>query len=269
MKRLTTLICLLALCGFGLTGCESAGKAWDSTWSSTKDVYKEYINPDPEVDLGMKDWTNTEEKVAALFTPVDRPIQELALFLNRQDRFPGEAWEEDLFKRFPWISGMEVVGLDGDVFLKRPESSMKPLVFEPVLEQGEELRDRRLRSHVDMNPLGPEVYLATGMFKGNDIAGAIFVHFDLRSVLDFCPNPGELVILNPEHVVWSGADKQVAEQLHAEPWAEILADEVEGEIEAGERSFVWMTRYLGDRQLVYLTEKAEEDTDDSFFFGLF
>lgn len=273
MNRTTLALIAALIAACLLSGCESMGKTWDDTWIATKGYYKEYVNPDPAVDLAKIDYSSSEEKLAELFTPVDRPMGELGRYLNRKDDFPGEKWLDELFARFPWINGCMVSTLEGEVVLARPEASLKPRNVQPFLDMGADLGDRRLRSYVDMTPMGPEVYLATAMFKANELIGFISVHFDPRSLIKLSPSPDELLVLTPEVVVWPGGDRDVAEfALQAESWDEVLADEVSGELDLDGREFVWLTRYLGDKQLLYLTEAApdrEDDEDDGWFFGLF
>lgn len=269
MKRTAISLCALLAACVMLSGCETMGKTWDDTWSASKGYYKEYINPDPSVDLQKVDYSSSEEKLAALFTPVDRPMGELARYLNRKDSFPGDKWIEELFVTFPWINGCVVSTLDGEVVLRRPEAAMKPLNIQPFVDMGETLGDRRLRSYVDMTPFGPEVYLATAMYKANDLVGFITVHFDPRSLLKRSVNQEQLIVLTPESVVWAGSESSSVEELLAEPWEEILKDDVSGTVDKDGREFVWMSRYLGDKQLLYLTEKAparEGDEDDSFLW---
>ncbi len=240
------------------------GKTWDSTWTSTKEYYKEYINPEPVVDLAGVDYSSNEEKLADLFAPVDRPMGALATYLNSTDVFPGEKWQDELFKRFPWLNGCEVSTLAGEVVMRRPETTLKPLNLAPFQEIGQEMADRKLRCHLDMTPMGPEVYLATAMFKGNDMVGFISVHFDPRSLIKAAGEPADLMVLTPEAVIWPG---QVADRdILGEPWNELLADEVQGYLDRGGKTYFWMTRYLGEKQFVYLTEAVPEREDDSFLW---
>lgn len=252
-----------------LSGCETMEKSWDSTWGTTKGYYKEYINPDPTVDYEARDWGSSEEKLAELFTPVDKPIDLLGVYLNRKDRFPEDEWTEKLFASFPWVSGLAVVSLGGDVLYQRPETSLKPLNPAPALAVGQELADRRLRSYIDMTPLGPEMYLATALYKENDLAGVILVHFDLRKVLEFCPQPNDLVILTLEDVVWPGSDTAEATSLLALPWVETLKNEIQGRVSDGGREYIWLTRYIGDHQLIYLTQAVDDEKAGFSLFGLF
>ena len=269
LKRTIIALCaLLAACAM-LSGCESMGKTWDDTWTATKGYYKDYLNTDPSIDLKSIDYSSSEEKLAMLFAPVDRPLGELARHLNRMDSFPGEEWTKKLFTEFPWINGCVIATLAGDVVARQPEASMKPLNIQPFVDLGQEMADRRLRSYVDITPLGPEIYLATAMYKSNDLVGFICVHFDPRSLLKRSPDQDALMVLTPGAVVWPGSEEFVADALATEPWEETLKDDVSGTIDLEGHEYVWLSRYLGDKQLVYLTESAPEregEEDDSFLW---
>jgi len=267
--RIAAALCAL-IAAVALSGCESLNTTWDTTWASGKSYYKEYVNPDPEVDLKALDYTSTEEKLGKLFTPVNKPVADLCRYLNKEDNFPGERWVAGLEKGFPWISGLTIVTLKGEIIVSTPAVPLKPLNLQPLLDHGDALRDRKLRVFVDPTPLGPEVYIGTAMFKGNDLVGLIVVHFDPRSVIDFCPAPQDLVVLTPETVLWSGSNAALGEALVKRPWAEMLTEDVSGTVDENGTEYAWMTSYMGDRQLVYLTEVApDREDDDSSFLWFF
>ncbi|WP_028586953.1 hypothetical protein [Desulfocurvus vexinensis] len=269
MKRFFAVVALTAALGL-LPGCETLDKTWSATKTTTHKYYKGYLNTDPSIDYEARDWTSSEAKLAELFAPVDKPAHTLAIALNRQDAFPGDAWVQTLFADYPWMSGLVVATLDGEIVMQRPETALKPLNFAPLLAHGEALADRRLRAHVDMTPLGPEVYMATGMFRGNELVGAIMVHFDIRNLLEFSPEPGALVVVTAEQTLWAGADDAATQAVRAQPWAEILADESHGRFTADGREYIWLCRFLGDLKLVYATAAVEDEESSGFsFFGLF
>lgn len=267
MTRIAAALCaLLALAA--LTGCDSLVQTWDSTWTSSKAYYKNYINTDPQVDLEDVDYSSTEEKLAKLFTPVDKPVYDLSVYLNRLDSFPTEKWTVELKHRFPWINGLAVATMDGEIVATAPEVTVKPRNLAPLLAHGDALGDRRLRSFVDQTPLGPEIYLGTAMFNGNDLVGIIVVHFDPRSLIEFCPAPNDLVVFSPQGMLWDGGNPALGQALADRPWEEILNDDTAGRLDENGVEYAWQTRYVGDAQIVYLTEVApdREGDDDSFLW---
>ncbi|NJB66897.1 hypothetical protein GGQ74_000537 [Desulfobaculum xiamenense] len=266
MKRKLVLACAVLAATMMLQGCETL----KGTWKTTKVYYKEYINVDPQVDLEKKDYSSSEEKMSALFTPVDKHMESLSIFLNRQDRLPDEKWMENLFSEYPWVDGFVAATLDGEVVMRRPDMSMKPLNIAPLVETGEALRDRKLRAYVDSTPLGPEVYLGTALFKGNDLAGIMAVHFDMRNLAQFCPSPDELMIFTPDNLLWAGSDRSIAEALFDRPWDALLKEQSSGTIRIDGRQFDWLGRYLGDRQVIYAVEHISgEDEETSSFWKIF
>jgi len=227
-------------------------------WNKTYKVYKKYVNTDPQVDLEDIDFDEREEKMASLFCPVDRPVNSLAKYLGAKDVFPGDKWFEELFQRYPWISGTVVSRMSGEILRREPETGLKPLHVEPLLENREVLQERRLTVFFDDTPLGPEVYLGTGFFHENDLLGVIAVHFDLRNLIRLSPNPENILVFTPSLVLWPGKYENAALSLAGEPWEEVLKHEVDGELEVDGRTFFWLARYLGDKQIIYATEVVRD-----------
>ena len=56
-------------------------------------------------------------------------------------------------------------------------------------------------------------------------------------------------------LVWSGGGQ--GESLAALKWSDILKGEVQGDIRTGGGEYVWQARYLGQIELVYLTDARE------------
>ncbi|MEW5772078.1 MAG: hypothetical protein AB1916_01015 [Thermodesulfobacteriota bacterium] len=254
MRRFTLLACL-ALALLALTGCETMRR----TWKDTQELYRTYVNVDPQVDLKAEDHDHWEAVLAPLLTPVDMQLGELVRVVDARDSFPDDAWTDGLLKRFPWLSGLAATDMSGAVLLARPEVTLKPLNMAPLVEAGDAWRDRRLRGFIEDTPLGPEIYVATPFFKDNTLQGVIAAHFDLRSLVQLSPDPQKLLVVSSEAVLWSGGFGDLAAAVQAEPWAERLKNEVQGEIEVQGRQLVWITRYLGDRQVVYLAELPPEE----------
>ena len=246
MRRIFTFAGMLLMACCVLQAC--------SLWDKTHKVYKKYVNTDPQVDLEKVDFDEREERMASLFSPVDTPLNSLTKYLGAKDSFPGDRWLEGLFQNYYWISGAVVSRMSGEILHRQPETGLKPLNLGPLLENSESLQGRRVAVFFDETPLGPEVYLGTGFFHENDLLGAIVVHFDVRNLIRFSSDPDSILVFTPSLVLWAGKYENVAPSLLDEPWEDILKQEVDGEIETGGRTFFWMTRYLGDKRIIYATE---------------
>jgi hypothetical protein len=254
VRRFTLFACL-ALALLALSGCETMRR----TWKDTQEVYRTYVNVDPKVDLKAEDHAHWEEVLAPLMTPVDMQLGELARVVDARDSFPDDAWTDGVLKRFPWLTGLAATDMYGVELLARPEVTLKPLNMAPLVAAGDAWRDRKLRAFVDETPLGPEVYVATPFFKDNALQGLLAAHFDLRSLAQLSPDPAKLMVVSPEAVLWPGGFGELAAAAQAEPWADRLKSDVQGEIEVSGRTLVWLARYLGDKQIVYLAELPPED----------
>lgn len=247
-------IVLAMVLGLTLVGCETMRESWEDT----QEFYKKYVNVDPEVTLDPGDVDPGRYKLAKLFAPLDLRIEEASRELGGLDYFPDDKWIDAYFAEFSWVSGVIVTGLDGQVLLQQPETAMKPISAEPFLEDPEALKDRRLRAEFQDTELGPEVYLASSFFKDSELQGVVAIHFDIRNLTDFSPNPEELVVFTPELLLWAG-DAVDAAPLLDNPWSEILANDVAGEIEAGGKEFVWVSRFIGDKKVLYAVGKPAEE----------
>lgn len=254
MRRFTLFVCLVSAL-VALSGCDTMRR----TWKDTQELYRTYVNVDPSVDLKAEDHDHWEAVLAPLMTPVDMQLGELLRVVDAQDSFPTDDWANSLLKRFPWLNGVAASDMYGAVLLSRPEVTLKPVDMTPLIALGDAWRDRRLRAAVQDSPLGPEIYVASPYFRDNILQGLVAAHFDLRSLAQLSPDPQKLMVVSAEAVLWAGGYGSLAEQVRAEPWAEILKSEVRGEIEVSGHTLVWVSRYLGETQIIYLADLPPED----------
>ncbi|MDC0335823.1 hypothetical protein OAN24_02850 [Pseudodesulfovibrio sp.] len=254
---LATLL-LLAGCGAWTSTTDYAKESWEST--------KDFIDPPPQIDTDSYEFESpNQEKLARLFTPVDGPLTSLSRFVENTDTLPGIDWLDLLMARFPWVHRVLVTDDEGTIIFMQPEIPVKKierqLVFEGVW------REIRLMTVVEYSDLGPELYIGRPYFQDTDFRGLIGVGFDPRTLLTFCPEPDQLIIIHPGGGVWSrGADVD-KEALIAVPWAEILKDDVQGQIKVGDKYYTWLARYVGKDTYVYATESVDpKANDDSWWF---
>lgn len=250
------VLCFAVFC----SGCEYGSKVWRSA--------QESVDPNPEITLEGEGLENpNDNKLALLFTPVDEQLLKLSSFLSNVDSHPDEEWFKLLFMRFPWLGGVMTVNSDAMILVKLPEQSIKPFKPGPLMEYEGDWSEVRLKSFVNYTDFGPELYMATPFFKDADFRGLVVVHFDPRILLNFCPRPKDLIIMQPDGGgVWTGMKNLDREALLSLDWDELLDEQVRGVVDAGDRSFVWLTRYIGDTQIVYLTETVSNGESDGFLF---
>lgn len=257
LKHIFPLL-LLALLA---TACSTLKESWQGTKEVAQDVGT-FVNPDPEVNLDAYQFENpNQEKLARLMTPVDGPLKSMIRYVSDRDSYPDQKWIDLLFLRYPWVHSMIVVDKDGWMLDRVPEEPLKrisdPLVYEA------NWRSTFLQTVVDYPELGPELYVGTPYFKDADFAGLILVSVDPRTLLSFCPNPDELVLLQPGGGAWTmnhGLDTAPLKDL---PWKEMLEDDVAGEVEAGDERWVWIVRYVGSDPYVYATTCVKQEREDS------
>lgn len=248
----TLSMALAALCCLAVltTGCSTM----KTTWRSTKKLYREYVNTDPTIDLtnqGIED--KGLQHLAALMMPVDERLMQMTRALGCQDTPPESDWPQQLLNAYSWLSGLAVLDTSGNVRGQVPAVAMHPLNFAPLLEQAERYKLRQLGAAVQKDEFGTVVMVAAPYFENNEWAGLVVAFFDPRTLLAFSPDPGELVVLSTDGTVWSGG-AQAGEGLVGLKWDEILKDTVQGEMAVGGGDWVWQSRYLGQLNVIYLTD---------------
>jgi len=263
---------------FSVVTLSACGPAWESTRDITRSTYRgtrDIINPEPKIDVNKYKWDNpNQEKLALLFSPVDAKVSALMRYVGDQDMRPTPEWMETLFLRFPWIDGVLVADTNGDILERRPAVPVKrfsePLVFESIW------RETLVKTVVDYTELGPELYFGSPFYEGVEFKGLTVVSFDPRILFSFCPDPEQLIIVDPRgKKIWT-ADPANATQhaaLLAEPWEEVLKKKTHGTVRSSDGSYTWLVRYIGPDLFVYATKSAQPDFEDRGisimpFFGL-
>ena len=245
------------------SGCEYGSKVWHDA--------QEAVNPNPTIDLstgGIED--ADDNKLAILFTPVDEKILSLTSFLSNIDSHPNEDWFRLLFMRFPWISGVFTVDDEASILVRLPEQSIKPFKPGPLVEYEGDWSEIKMKSFINYSEFGPEMYLCIPFFKDADFKGLVVVHFDPRILLNFCPDPKKLVIMQPDGGgVWTGVENFNKEAFLKIDWDALLDEDVSGVTRVGESRFVWLSRYISDTQIVYVTKAVSDEGDEDADFWFF
>ncbi|MHC1789180.1 hypothetical protein [Solidesulfovibrio sp.] len=252
MKR--TAVAALAACFVlaSLTGCGTM----KTKWRETRKLYREYVNTDPSIDFtdeGISD--KGLQRLAALFMPVDERLMGMLRVLGSQDTPPEEEWAQQLLTANTWISGVAVLDTAGQVQAQVPTVSLRPLDFVPLAEQADRFKVRKMAARVATDEMGTVVMVAAPYFRENEWAGMVVVYFDPRNLVRYSPEPDALTVVSTEGLVWSGGGQ--GEALAALKWSDILKESVQGDIHAAGGQYVWQARYLGQIELVYLTDARE------------
>jgi hypothetical protein len=254
----------------GVAGCGAVSPSWDSSVSTVRSTAREtrdFINPAPRIDVKRYKWDNpNQEKLALLFSPVDAKVMELTRFVTSIDSRPDEEWMVAMAARFSWVDGVIVADAKGDILTRRPPVPLKrfsePLVFESIW------RETMVKTVVDYTPLGPELYFGMPNYSTSDFVGLHVVYFDPRVLFTFCPNPKDLLIIDPRaKKIWTVDDVPVAgeSELVGHPWLEIMKEKIHGTVEAGGKQYTWLARFIGHDLFVYATESANASFEDKGF----
>ncbi|KHK04244.1 hypothetical protein [Desulfovibrio sp. TomC] len=256
MKRTAIAAMTALLCLVTLTGCGTM----KTKWRETRKLYREYINTDPTIDFSDQGITDKGlQRLAALFMPVDERLLAMLRVLGSQDTPPEQEWAQQLLTNHNWLSGVVVVDTTGVTVGQVPAVPMRPLDVAPLLEQSERYKVRKMGARVVTDEMGTVVLVAAPFFKENEWAGLVVAYFDPRNLVRFSSDPGALVVVSTDGLVWPGASGQ-GEALAALKWSDMLKESVQGDINAAGGQYVWQARYLGQLELVYLTDAREVRT---------
>ncbi len=253
MKRTFCAALAACCCLVLLTGCGTV----KTKWRETKKLYREYINTDPTIDLSDQGITDRGlQRLAALLMPVDERLMGMLRVLGAQDMPPESEWCQQLLSGHEWLSGVAVLDTSGAVLSQVPSVPMRPLDYAGLQDFADRYKQRKMAAQIKTDELGTVILVAMPFFKNNEWSGLIVVNFDPRNLVRFSPSPDDLVVVSAEGLVWAGATGQ-GESLASLKWSEILKGAVQGEFASGSGQYAWQARYLGQLQLVYLTDVRE------------
>ncbi|CAM2057813.1 conserved hypothetical protein [Desulfovibrionales bacterium] len=111
--------------------------------------------------------------------------------------------------------------------------------------------DHTMRAMGDSSAIGSEIYLAQPFFKESKWLGLIVVHFDPRNLMEFCPEPDELIMLSSDQILWTAKYQHEADVFIHQSLKGLLKKQVTGSWSHGGRNFYWLSRQLGGYHLVY------------------
>lgn len=244
LARTLVLAAALAILG----GC--------GAWSTTKRYYKEYLNPNPAIDVSFQGLSDEEEKtLAQAFGPADMRLEALLRDLDRVDAYPETRnWFEKFRSRHAFLDGVMAIDRDGRILKGSPDVPLKPFDPAPILALLDEAQKRLTVSSIVQTELGPEIHLAQPFFKDNRVAGFVVASFDPRSMAMDAPGADRLNILSYEGLLRAADGAEPDPALGRAPWRDIVKRETQGAAAAGGKRYVWLARQLAGQHLIYAVE---------------
>lgn len=238
------------------TGC-SSNQTVKNVWKGTKNVWYAYVNKPMHIDYKDKGDIKAHEKILAVhMMGVDVELTHLERVMTNADKPPTEEWVETLFKRFPWLDGFVGIKADHQIIGVAPGLPLKPLDLGALLIADEQQKSRDVRGSVQDTPMGPEVFLTTPLFDGQNFLGVVSAYFDMRSLVNQSVNPEELIIVSPQAILWGGKYDVEATSLASTDWPALIATSSKGTISDGAGTFYWIVRYLGKQPLIFVAPVA-------------
>lgn len=212
---------------------------------------------DPKIDYANIPESGPLKRLALLFTPVDERIEMLERRVSVRESRPDAAWLNSMALDFPWVSGTAVVDTHGAVLQQVPETGIKPLYATEFLALSQDWKQTPLRAEIRRTDFGPEIYLLQPILEKGEWRGLLIVHFDPRNLMRYSPEPDRLMVLSGGAPLWPTLPKNNAEALVSVDWEDLIAHRVNGEVTVEGRTFTWLARTLGGKNIIYAVRNRE------------
>lgn len=245
-----------------LTGC--ADSSFESGWRSTKTFYSNHINTPAVINYDDKgSLSEAETALARRMRGIEQELYSLERVMANSDRAPSPEVVTSILGRFPWLSGMALLDVNGELRAQQP-MPMKSLDFSPLLGLSGRGNDPRgLRGMVQDTPLGAEVSLAIPIYRDAELMALLIAYFDMRALLAYAEEPGDLVVVAPEAVLWSGRFAIEGTPLGTHDWKALTRSNSLGTVSNQNGEFLWMSRFLGTQPLVFAVPTKGQFPEDS------
>ncbi|MDQ7032045.1 MAG: hypothetical protein Q9M37_04925 [Desulfonauticus sp.] len=230
---------LLVLLVFGvfLTSCAVGRKA--------KEFYRQYIYPKTTVNLKEKPEINVcVDRFASYLTETDGRLENLLEDLNVQETLPGDMWAESMFKKYPWLTAIEVVSHSGENIFQYPKGvDIKQLKFSQLWSKAGNLG--QINFQVCSSPLGPEFVLYKKIWtsKANLL---LIVHFDVNLFFKRTECTKSIEIFVSNRCIWPKSNR-----LKGVNWDALLQERTYGRLDKDGKMWWWLGRKIGDKWLIY------------------
>ncbi|MEF8824173.1 MAG: hypothetical protein V5B78_10690 [Desulfohalobiaceae bacterium] len=238
---------VLALVCLASVGC--------GPFSGVKDVSTDLIwNKELQLE-GKSELGPLEQRMARIVHPVDTRLQSLIEVVRTMEPENGDPPDlTGVVSDFTWVKGAAAVGLDGEVRESRPENGDASPALAEVTQKASEWDDRGLHALYGKSRYGADVVLLKGMYSGGEKTGYLVVSLDFSALVEDSPRARELVAVSRENVLWAGSYEKASERLAATDWEARLESGIRGRRRVGDRNFMWMARYIGQKPFFYAVE---------------
>lgn len=229
--------------------CTQATKDY---WKATKGYYYEYVNKPAIVDLeDMGIYSPGEGYLAETLPPVERALERFKRTLFSLDKAPSDNWMYAFVSRFPWIEGVALVDLEGNVIHQWPSVSLKEHDFSFIQNDTANPKVRHLVGHATETPLGPHVYVATQILDRAQPAGHFVVHFDPRVLFAHVRGSEEFMVAAPGALLWPGMFETSSTPVADADWERLTGSNLSGRVSNDNGTFVWYSIMIGTMPLVF------------------
>lgn len=237
---------ILLLC---VSGCTQTTKDY---WKTTKGYYYEYLNKPAIVDMeDMGVYSPGEGFLAETMPPLERVLERFKRTLFSLDKPPSDNWMYSFVHRFPWISGVAMIDVEGKVLHQWPSVTLKEHDFSFIQEDKANPNVRHLIGHAEDSALGPEVYVATQIMDKANPSGYFVVYFDPRALFAHVYGSADFMVAAPNVLLWPGKYEASATPVAEADWASLTRGNSSGNVSNSNGEFVWYSIMMGTLPMVF------------------
>lgn len=253
MHRL--FIALLIFSTLGLSACGKS-QIFKDSWKFTNRQYRSYLNTPAQLDMDDKGSCEPYElALGDALMRVDAQLHNLIRTMENSDSNPDQEWVLRMMSNFPWLSGVALVGPQGEQIARYPEDYPKPFDVTPLLVADPKQKIGDLRAYVQQTEFGPEIYVANPVYGGENLRGLVVAYFDPRVLASMSRDPNNVMIAVPSGVLWAG-NQGASTIVHKQDWETVLKNKSCGTLGDSKTGYFWTTRYLGNLPIVYAVPLA-------------
>ncbi len=254
VRKNISLLVTLALVML-IQGCSTVSDS--PTWKKTRSLYYTYVNAPEQVSLDQQiSITDAETQLATNLMKIDDQLTKFEHAFEILNLPPAVTELQGFFYKFPWIGGIILINMDGNVTGALPEQY--PLLdFSPLSELPPSQNDREARIVIDeasqLILVGRPAYAPNG-----EQMGIFITYFDIRSLFRYVNMDPSIFVLAGNTPLWLGDYTIDQTPLDGIDFVEATNSVARGQHSNDNGSAIWINRYFYYQPLIFSIMQQSE-----------
>ncbi len=255
VKKNISLLVTLALVLL-VQGCSTVNDS--ATWKKTRSLYFTYVNAPEQVSLNKQiSITDAETQLATNLMRIDDQLTKFEHAFEILNLPPAVTEIQGFFYKFPWIAGIILVNMDGNVTGALPEQ-YPSLDFSPLNELPPNQNDRDPRIVVD--EATQLILVARPAYAPNgEQMGIFIVYFDIRSLFRYVNMDPSIFVLAGNTPLWLGDYTIDQTPLDGIDFIEATKNRTRDQHSNDNGSAIWINRYFYYQPLIFSIMQQSEN----------